>query len=232
MAATIAVFAKEPVPWAVKTRLSPPLDGKQAARFAAAFIKDTISMVDSMDEFKNKVLYYYPSSGAGYFEKITGHKWDLKLQEGRGLGERLSAAFDSILKKNGPPAVIVGTDSPGLPISFLRASIRALKRSDIVIGPSRDGGFYLIGISRYFPGLLENIRWSTSNAFSDLINNINSLNLTFHILPEWFDIDNMEDLCFFIKKMKDIDKKFCHHIKQLLSEELLPAPVSWQKIKN
>ncbi len=232
MAATIAVFAKEPVPWTVKTRLAPPLDGMQSARLAGALIKDTVDMINSMDEFKNKVLYYYPSSGAGYFGKIAGHKWDIKLQEGKGLKERMSAAFGSIIKKNGPPAVIIGTDLPGLPISFLQASIRVLKRDDIVIGPSRDGGFYLIGVSGYFPQLFEKIRWSTSNAFGDLVNNINSLDLSFHVLPEWFDIDDMDGLCFFIKKMKDIDKRFYRRIRRLVSKELLPSSVFGQKNKN
>ena len=216
--ATIAVFAKEPVPGTVKTRLIPPFDGKQSAKFAGALINDAICMVERVDGFKNKVLYYYPSSGIDYFKKSKGAGWAFEPQKGKDLGERLSDAFYKIIKKNSSPVVIIGTDSPGLPTSFIHTSIWALKKYDIVIGPSRDGGFYLIGVSGYFPQLLKDIRWSTPNAYSDIIKNINSLNLTSYILPEWFDIDNIDDIHFFIKKMKGIDEDSYSHTKQFLSK--------------
>ncbi len=216
--ATIAVFAKEPVPGTVKTRLIPPLDDMQAAGFAGALLCDTINMVDGLKGSTNKELYYYPSSGAGYFEKVAGPGWTLKLQEGKSLGERLSAAFDNIINKNGSPAIIIGTDSPGLPTSFISASIKALKKYDIVLGPSSDGGFYLVGASGYFPLLLENIRWSTSSAYGDIIRNTNSLRLKPHILPEWSDIDNFDDLLALNKKIKDMDKNFWHCTKKFLSD--------------
>lgn len=237
--ATIAVFAKEPVPGIVKTRLIPPLDSIQAAGFADVLLRDTIKMVKSLNEFDSKELYYYPLSGKNYFKKITGPGWNIKLQEGKDLGERLNGAFNNILKKNGPPAVIIGTDSPGLPVNFLYDSIQGLRDRDIIIGPSTDGGFYLVGISGYFPQLFENIRWSTSNAYNDLVRNINSLNLTFNVLPEWHDIDNIKDLMFFIKKMKDLDKNYWRHtkkflsnnniLKQFLSRDLQPFPFIKQK---
>jgi len=215
--ATIIVFAKEPLPGTVKTRLAPPLNDIEAAGFAGALIRDTINMVDSLKGPIKKELHCHPPGAIAYFERVSGPGWIVKPQKGKGLGERLSNAFDDLLNKNGPPAVIIGTDSPGLPASFIDASIKALKEYDIVLGPASDGGFYLVGAKRYYPELLEKINWSTSSAFSDIIRNINSLKLTFHALPEWSDIDNIDDLLVFIKKMKDIDKNFWQHSKKFLA---------------
>jgi len=94
------------------------------------------------------------------------------------------------------PLIVIGTDSPTLPGAFVGQSISALQsdKADVVLGPTEDGGYYLVGAQRPVPGLFDTVAWSTPLAFAHTAGNAARLSLRCHVLPPWYDIDTLDDL--------------------------------------
>ncbi len=189
----VMVFTKEPKPNFVKTRLSPPLTPSQSAEFAESLLIEALDKISTIRGKIKKILCYCPPSGYKYFKEFS-NSWKIQEQKGKNLGERLSNAIADNFKKNPSPLIVIGSDSPTLPVFFLEMAISALKKRRVTIGPAVDGGFYLIGFDRFYPDILKNIRWSSRYTFSDVIANLHRLKIDPYILPRWYDIDNIPDL--------------------------------------
>ena len=116
------------------------------------------------------------------------------MQRGSHLGERLENALEEAWAKAFGPLLVVGTDSPTLPLAFLEKALEALGRADVVLGPSEDGGFYLLGLAHPQPGLLRDISGSTAAVLQETLANVKGLGLTVEMLPPWYDIDSPPDL--------------------------------------
>lgn len=162
---TVVVFAKPPRPGEVKTRLIPALGPEGAAELAAAFLAD-------VTEALAPVLVAGP-----------------ELQEEGDLGARLERVLAPRL-----PAIAVGTDSPGLPRRFLDEARAALDEVDAVLGPTPDGGFYLLGLRRCPPGLLAELPWSSPDTLAATLRRLAGHGLTSRLLPPFFDVDVPRDL--------------------------------------
>lgn len=188
----VMVFTKEPKPNFVKTRLTPPLTACQSAEFAESLLIETVDKVSRVRGKIKKILCYFLLSGRNYFKKFS-KSWEIQEQEGNNLGERLSNAIEDNFKNNSSPLIVIGSDSPTLPPFFLEMGVSALAKKKVTIGPAVDGGFYLIGFDRFYPGILKNIRWSSRYAYSDVIANLKKLQIVPYILPRWYDIDNIAD---------------------------------------
>ena len=120
---------------------------------------------------------------------------------GPGLGERLTSATQWATEHGYTKILLVGSDSPTLPISYISQALTLLDSRDIAIGPSTDGGYYLIGFSTAnvattVPFVFENIAWSTADVFKQTLARIRSVKATVGLLPPWYDIDTAEDLAF------------------------------------
>jgi len=179
---TLAVFAKAPVPGAVKTRLQPILDAEQAARLAAAFVRDTLAKAAVLDL---PLTLYYAGSRA-LLEPLAppSVRW---IEQGDGnLGDRLARVP--------APCLILGTDSPHLPLASIRHALAAVPKYDVVLGPAEDGGYYFIGLRAPQPGLFHGIAWSTDEVLSQTRDKAQALGLTVHQTPLWYDLDTPEDL--------------------------------------
>ena len=122
------------------------------------------------------------------------------MQPDGSLGDRLIHAFSRAFANGMERAVIIGSDSPGLPLNYLEDAFDRLNSADVVLGPSQDGGYYLIGLSKSLhPEIFQNISWSTSLAFAQTLNAAKQIGLSAELLPEYFDIDTFHDL----KKLRD-----------------------------
>lgn len=200
MKTCLIVFAKNPVPNQVKTRLIPTLSPEQAATLYTAFLTD---WCETLAEFPDVdlVIAYTPAEAQSDLQALIGDDVIYIPQIGADLGERLTSATQWAAKQGYTKILFVGSDSPTLPISYISQAITLLDSRDTVIGPSTDGGYYLIGFSAEaltttVPHVFEEIAWSTANVFRQTLARIRSLKVTVGLLPPWYDIDTSEDLAF------------------------------------
>ena len=200
MKTCLTVFAKNPVPNQVKTRLIPPLSPEQAATLYTAFLTDWCQTLAELTDV-DIVIAYTPPEAQSDLQALIGDNAVYIPQVGDDLGERLVSATQWAAAHDYTKILIVGSDSPTLPISYISEAIRLLDARDIVIGPSVDGGYYLIGFSvetlaSTIPHVFADIAWSTAAVFQQTVTRVREAKVTLGLLPPWYDIDTPEDLVF------------------------------------
>lgn len=181
----ICVFVKPPRPGEVKTRLIPAVGAVGAARFAQSFFDDTWESLSTLSWGYPVVACTEP-----FHFKDARTVW---VQRGSDLGDRMESVLRFALEGS-VAAFALGTDSPGLPMKVLNSSYQALNQSDAVLGPSDDGGFYLLGLKRCSPGLLSDIRWSQSDTFVQTLARLKQASMSVAVIEPWFDVDTPQDL--------------------------------------
>ena len=187
----LILFAKSPSASDVKTRLSPMLAQKERARLQKAFILDTLSL--TADLCLNRALACTPDTKGGFFAQCEKeHSVLLLNQEGDNLGERMQNGFRWAFSCGFERVVIIGSDAPTLPASFIQEAFNKLKTMRIVLGPAIDGGYYLIGANGHVPDIFSNIKWGSDTVFADTITQLHQ----YHLLPFWYDVDYPEDIVF------------------------------------
>ena len=200
MKTCVIVFAKNPVPNQVKTRLIPTLSPEQAATLYTAFLTDWCETLAKLTDV-DLIIAYTPAEAQADLQTLIGGSAIYIPQLGDCLGERLTSATQWAAEHGYTKILLVGSDSPTLPISYISQALTLLDTRDIAIGPSIDGGYYLIGFSAAnvgiaVPFVFENIAWSTAGVFQQTVTRIRSLKATIGLLPPWYDIDTTEDLAF------------------------------------
>ena len=196
----VIVFAKNPVPNQVKTRLTPTLSPEQAALLYTAFLTDWCEALAKLPGV-DLIIAYTPVEAESDLRTLIGERPIYTPQIGVDLGERLTSATHWAAEQGYTKILLVGSDSPTLPTSYISQAYTRLDSRDIVIGPSTDGGYYLIGFSvgnltETVPYIFEEIAWSTADVFQQTVARIGSLKATLGVLPPWYDIDTAEDLEF------------------------------------
>src|SRR5438309_2745092 len=185
--AIVCIFAKPPIPGSVKTRLIPELGAARAAQLAEAFLEDTVAMVRT-------VLWAECIIAATKtFERPYFKPEEVWLQSEGDLGDRLEKVLRLALKRK-PIVLAIGADSPGLPAAYLENALHALATADAVLGPSADGGFYLIGLKDCPVGVLEGIQWSHSTTLDATVHKLEQFGMKTGLINPWFDIDCHQDL--------------------------------------
>ena len=183
----IGVFAKYPRPGRVKTRLAADLGPggpRQAASIARAFIDATLTRMRRIAARENITLFADDWPPAP----------DIVDQGSGDLGQRLQRAFTCLLRE-ASAAIIIGTDSPDLPLGAVDEAADALcNGSDVAIGPALDGGYTLIGMTRVRPALFEGIEWSTSAVLEQTLARCKAESLHVHLLEPWYDVDDLAAL--------------------------------------
>jgi rSAM/selenodomain-associated transferase 1 len=165
--AALVIFAKAPIPGEVKTRLCPGLTEDEAATLHGSFVLDTLERTKAaVHKFKlpvDRFLACAPSSTHVFFRIMEArHGVTLLDQQGDDLGARMAQAFSRAVCPWIPARiVVVGTDVPSLPLTHYRDAVQSLTRHDLVLGPAKDGGYYLIGMTAPHPELFADIPWST-----------------------------------------------------------------------
>lgn len=178
----------------MKTRLSPPLTSDQAAGLHEAFVLDVVSAAQPVRGV-TQWLSGAPSTTHPFFRALA-RRFRLRLltQTGDTLGERMASALRQALEAGATRVVLIGTDIPTLPTSIIRDAFRLLRRSDVVLGPACDGGYYLIGLSQRVPPIFNEIPWGRSTVLETTLTRINRLGLRCRLLPFWYDVDTMPSL--------------------------------------
>jgi uncharacterized protein len=195
----IIVFMRAPRLGRVKTRLSRHLEGSLVLDLYRMFILDTLETVATSES--EILVFLDPPTASADVAKWLGSRFSYAGQEGPNLGARMGNAFSYAFSKGFPYAVLIGSDTPDLPLTILEASLNQLRRKDAVIGPSTDGGYYLIGFSggRFLPQVFASTSWGTDRVFSDAADVLTRSGYDFHVLPEWSDIDRLQDVTRFLE---------------------------------
>ncbi|MGB9716346.1 MAG: TIGR04282 family arsenosugar biosynthesis glycosyltransferase [Thermodesulfovibrionales bacterium] len=115
-------------------------------------------------------------------------------QKGNNLGERMYNAIQLLLNTGYQKVSLIGADSPDLPVSFIDMAFRKLDLYDLVIGPTEDGGYYLIGMKKPLDEIFKSIQWGQDTVLKDTISNALNLGISYFLLPEWYDIDEIDNL--------------------------------------
>ena len=190
----LIVFCREPIPHLTKTRLVGRLTPADAARLADAFIVDALGKAVSVRASRVVIAASAPdgADGSKYFRRIA-RRFDAELvDQGRGsLGDRMARAFAPFASSG---ALLIGTDTPSLPLALLEKSIRALRRNRVVIAPSLDGGYYAVGVRGAMPPIFTAIRWGSGGVFEATIQRLRRARIRYALGPAWYDVDRWSDV--------------------------------------
>lgn len=190
----LIVFAKAARPGRAKTRLAadPRVGADGAARLAEAFLRDTLDHASSVPGVE-LVLEYAPSDERAWFEALD-ERPRLEPQVDGDLGLRMSTAFERELARGARRVVILGSDTPHLEPASIERAFAALIDADLVLGPSSDGGYYLIGLRTRADALFQGVAWSTSSVLSKTLELARASNLSTSELDVLADVDEHADL--------------------------------------
>ena len=189
----LLLFVKAPQAGQVKTRLGKSIGFSQSCQLYRQFGLD---LVQRLQTLKIPLLIFFaPQAGLPIIQSWLGnHRYF--PQQGDDLGDRMAHAFETGFQLGFQQLMILGSDSPDVPLSYLNQGIEALKLNQSVLGPSDDGGYYTLGFSptSWCPSVFQEMAWSTESVYPQSLEILRSQSSPVHILPAWYDVDTLEDL--------------------------------------
>lgn len=190
MKRALAIFAKTPFPGRVKTRLTPSLSPEQAAGLYRCMLLDTVARARSLPA---DTFIFYHGNEQFFRDAVPGVA--LIPQHESGLGGRLEAAFSTLGSLGYDARVVIGTDSPDLPLAFIEEAFSRMETgSDLVFGPAEDGGYYLVAVNGAHGDIFRDIPWSGPEVLERSLEKARAARLSTALLPFWYDVDAFEDL--------------------------------------
>jgi hypothetical protein len=191
-------MTKAPRAGRVKTRLSPPLTPEEAAALNTCFLRDTTAAISSAcaGGRARGIGVYTPVGEESAYVDILPRDFDLVPQRGDLFGERLTLAAEDLLQLGFAAVCLIDSDSPTVPESAYADAVRLLAEPGdrMVIGPSDDGGYYLIGLKATHRRVFEQIDWSTERVFEQTLAGAKEIGLPVEQLPTWYDVDDRTTL--------------------------------------
>lgn len=192
--ALLLFFVRYPEAGEVKTRLAKIIGSGEAAELYRNFILDMLLRIKSSSlSFK---ICFSPEKKGVPLIALLGKEYRYAPQRGGDLGEKMKAAFMDSFAEGYERLVLIGSDFPDLPSSFLNEAVDVLNTHDSVIGPALDGGYYLIGFKRssFVESIFEGMDWGREGVFRETLSMLSDHKQRVHILPAWNDVDTLEDL--------------------------------------
>lgn len=201
----LGLFAKYWEPGQVKTRLAESIGLQQAADVHRALTECSASRFRAIS--CRHVLAFAPETNAARdgFDCPAYAGWDLVPQVGGNLGARMQAFLSAQFSSGATSVVILGADSPHLPLDRIQDAFRLLQTREVVLGPSEDGGYYLLGASRKVAPIFEGIPWGTQHVWQATVHRLNAAGIPYETLRPWYDIDRSEDLDRLLDDLKQTD---------------------------
>ena len=186
----IAVFAKAPLPGRVKTRLHDCMSAGQAAELHAAFVVD---LWERLGGLRDVARCLYCDQSWPPFRDLAGAE-NYRVQQGAGLGERMLRCMEELLRLGHKRVVVLGSDSPTLPLEFIDQAFRRLDQADAVLGPAEDGGYYAVGCRRTDPRMFSGVTWSSPETRRQTERALEAAGFRVALLPPWYDVDTKTEL--------------------------------------
>jgi rSAM/selenodomain-associated transferase 1 len=217
-------MAKAPRPGAVKTRLAPSLSPEAVTAFYCCLLKDTLALARSLSDVEVAIMC--PDPDVSELARLAGNEVSVVAQKGEGLAAGLTSVFahftpdhhkrDLQIDAHPRRVIAFNSDSPHLPRSVLEAAFETLAAHDVVVGPTHDGGYYLVGAKASYPALFANDGMGTSSALERLLSRARDLELSVGFADPFYDIDIADDLTRLATELR-------------LSPERAPRTAAWLK---
>ena len=188
----LVIMAKAPRPGSVKTRLAQSLSLQSVTELYRCLLSDTIALAQSLDQVE--VVIMCPVPDVEELSRAVGSTVPIVAQTGQGLAAGLTSVFAHFTTRGHQRVIAFNSDSPHLPASVLAASFDALESDDLVVGPTYDGGYYLVGARTSYPGLFTSDGMGTGSALETLLRRAGALGLSVHLTDPFYDIDVAADL--------------------------------------
>lgn len=222
------VFAKTPLAGRVKSRLARERSERDALILYSGFMRDLADVTRkwreqrvAADQNRRLVLAVSPTTEdpiVAELARLTGAH--VCAQAEGDLGDRMQAAFDDEFKRGARSVCVIGTDLPTLPSHLINHAFRALLFERVVVGPTFDGGYWLIGAQRPAPDLFSGVPWSTSSTLMKTLAQLRRQDVNAHMLPFWYDIDTAMDL-----------ERLVWHVRALRGSQPGALPATWEALK-
>jgi len=195
-AKAVLVFAKSARPGHVKTRLRTELTAREAADVHLACVRDTVRMIGSVGGARKWLLVAGGRKAAKELAESVAlnPRWRLALQTGRDLGGRLDFALHMAFAGGARKVVVVGTDTPWMGADRIYCAFQLLDRADVVLGPTQDGGYYLVGARRVVPEMFRGIAWGSRRVLQQTLRALRKSGASVRLLRRDFDLDRPADL--------------------------------------
>jgi hypothetical protein len=196
----IMVFVRDPVLGEVKTRLARKLGAPKTLEFYIDCVNHMLRVLNSTGYPIQ--IHYFPDNRGESVSGWFGDQYRYIPQRGDDLGYQMINAFLNSFSEGYSRSILIGSDIPEITSTILKESVSALAQNQVVLGPSADGGYYLIGFhsSSFLPEAFRNIQWGTGAVFQETTACIRGKGLSLHVLPTLHDIDELEDLIGLLKR--------------------------------
>mgnify|MGYP002630085051 CR=1 FL=1 len=195
----VILFARDPLRGQVKTRLSSFLDDEAILKLYICFVEDSLEKIRKVSH-ADCFVGISPSNLSGFFNGIEGSDMNLFVQQGKDLGAKMRQAFVDRFEEGYKKVVIIGSDSPSLPVTYIDKAFASDK--DIVLGPSTDGGYYLIGMAGRVSEVFDGVVWGSDKVLDDTLERVQESEASLELLPVWYDVDFPQDLKFLKTHLK------------------------------
>ena len=193
----IALVCKTPAIGRGKSRLWPLLGQERTAQLSACFIRDLAESLTALPATLSRQCYalFSPAGTEAALRELLTPDWALIPREADDVGQVLEASLRALLQAGHEGIIFMNSDSPSLPGALIEEAINALHADGdrVVLGPSLDGGYYLIGLKGFHAALFRNMAWSTPAVFATTCARAAQMGLPVHVLHEWYDVDEAED---------------------------------------
>jgi uncharacterized protein len=188
----LVIMAKAPRPGAVKTRLTPSLPLQAVAAFYRCLLEDTLALARSLGSVEVAIMC--PDSDVNELASLAGQGARVVAQKGEGLAAGLTSVFAHFAEGHQRRVIAFNSDSPHLPPSVLEDAFETLAAHDVVVGPTHDGGYYLVGAKAFHPTLFARDGMGTASALERLLSRARALELSVGFAAPFYDIDVVDDL--------------------------------------
>lgn len=211
----LGVFAKHWTPGQVKTRLAASIGEAEAAEIYRHFVETTLTRLNRLP-INRRLAVSPPNQREAFASIATG--WNISNQGEGDLGERMLRFFAERFQEGHERVVLLGTDCPHVPLEYIEGAFELLAEHDAVFGPTEDGGYYLVGLSRRADHLFEDIPWSTPKVWPTTQVRLQEAELSSTTVSTWYDVDTMADLDRLLvdlgdetsSDLKDLAKRLAH----------------------
>lgn len=174
----------------VKKRLAVQIGNWTTLKLYQKMLKETLENVSRLTSID--IYGFYKGTGLAKFN--TFKTLQNISQMGKDFGERMLNAFKWLFNKDYKKMILIGSDSPDMPIHYIQEAFLRLDTFEFVLGPSEDGGYYLIGLRRPIDSLFKDIKWGSKTVMIDTLKIAEREKISYFLLPQWYDIDDIEDL--------------------------------------